>query len=206
MTEKVTLMNRSDMSFTIVGEGYYPNRSFDGYGVELTIPYEELRDIANTRGGRNALKNFLMIKGTEEEVTEILTSLSIFVESEYYYKADTIKAILKKGSLDLLEDTLNFAPQGVIDLLQTIAIQMPLTDMNKIEMISEHLGINLITMINNGKKQKELSEKKPEKIRKVDPAKKSQELEQVEEKAKSKPGRKRKSEEKIDTTNETDEL
>ena len=81
MTEKVTLMNRSDMSFTIVGEGYYPNRSFDGYGAEMTIPYEELRDIANTRGGRNALKNFLMIKGTEEEVTEILTSLSIFVES-----------------------------------------------------------------------------------------------------------------------------
>ena len=199
--KKITLMNRSDMHYTLIGVPPYPSRTFEGYGKKVEVTFDELKAIANTKGGKVSLQQFITIDGEEEEVINVLKELDIYieVEREYFYKADTIKTILQEGSLDLLEDTLNFAPKGVVDLIQTFAIKMPLTDMNKINLISKMLEIDLLGMIKREQKKKELEDQPvTKKERKVQPSEEDKE-------ENSKPKRKAKKE-TIKAENQTDEI
>ena len=57
--------------------------------------------------------------------------------------------LLKSGSMDALLDALDFAPVGVIDLIKTFAVQMPLNDMEKCKAIKEKTGFDVMTAIKN---------------------------------------------------------
>ena len=46
------------------------------------------------------------------------------VEPEYFYTEKEVKELLTNGSLEQLEDTLNFAPEGVIELIKTMPVKM----------------------------------------------------------------------------------
>ena len=59
-------------------------------------------------------------------------------EPEYFYTEADVKKLLLEGTLDQLEDALNFAPEGVLKLIQDIAVAIEVPDTRKRKMISEN--------------------------------------------------------------------
>ena len=108
------------------------------------VTFGEMRMLSYIPGGETLIKDYLTIMD-KDAVAELIGE----VEPEYYYTKKEITEILKYGSLDQLEDCLNFAPQGVLDLVKKEAISMRLDSHQKRELISKKLGINLDSMIKN---------------------------------------------------------
>jgi hypothetical protein len=107
-------------------------------GETKRVPFSELEKLTFQQGGRELLENFLQI--LEEEVT---TNLNVNREVEYNMNEQQIAALLQTGSLDAFLDALDFAPIGVIDLIKTMAVQLPLTDMNKRKALKEKTGFDV---------------------------------------------------------------
>lgn len=107
-------------------------------GETKKVPFEELEKLTYQEGGRELLENFLQI--LEEEVT---SNLNVNREVEYNMNEQQIAALLQTGSLDAFLDALDFAPIGVIDLIKTLAVQLPLTDMNKRKALKEKTGFDV---------------------------------------------------------------
>ena len=126
------------------GTGYF----FETYGgqgrryfapnEEKMISLNELKQLSYTHGGEYILKNCLVINDQSA-----LDALNLEVEPEYFYDEATVKDILMNGSYDQLEDTLNFAPAGVIDMIKKFAVELEVPDVNKRKMISEKTGLNI---------------------------------------------------------------
>lgn len=108
------------------------------------IPFGELRSLVSIPGGTYLLENCLQIQD-EEVIKDLLGS----VEPEYYYSKEDIKSLLLNGSLDQLEDCLNFAPSGVIEILKDEAISCELNDVRKRDLIFKKTGLNISTAIKN---------------------------------------------------------
>ncbi len=126
-------------------------------GEVKRISYEELQKLSYQPGGREIMTNFLQIES--EEVT---SDLNIRREVEYDMSEQQIIELLKSGSMDALLDALDFAPVGVIDLIKTFAVQMPLNDMEKCKVIKEKTGFDVMTAIKNNIADKEPEEKPAE--------------------------------------------
>lgn len=102
------------------------------------VPFGELEKLTYQPGGRELLENFLQI--LEEEVT---TDLNVHREVEYDMSETQIRDLLLSGSLDAFLDALDFAPIGVIDLIKTMSVQLPLTDLNKRRALKEKTGFDV---------------------------------------------------------------
>lgn len=134
------------------------------------IPMEELRKVMWSTGGAYILKNTLIIEN-KEAVQELF---STDPEPEYYYTEDEIKQLLLTGTNDQLLDCLDFAPEGVINVLKNLAVTMKLNDMSKREIIFEKTGFNVTNAININKESEKIEE--PEKTeRRATPIKTSEE-------------------------------
>lgn len=129
-------------------------------GETKIVPYSELETLAVTPGGEKILRNYLVI---DDETT--LNKLNIEAEQEYFYGEDDVKRILEEGSLEELEDTLNFAPKGVIEILKKKAIEIELPDIRKRKLIFEKTGLNIdnALMINEVMNEEDSNEVKDEK-------------------------------------------
>ena len=103
---------------------------------------DELRKLSYIPGGNQILENYLVI-GNEDAVNELLNS----VEPEYYYSEDDVKKLLLQGTLDQLEDCLNFAPEGIINLVKKLAVDLKLNDVAKRQMLLEKTGFNVTSAI-----------------------------------------------------------
>ena len=75
--------------------------------------------------------------------------------------AEDIKKLLQEGTLDELLDCLDFAPEGVTDLVKVIAVELPLNDVAKRDAILEKLHFNVTNAIKI-KKETELPTEKTE--------------------------------------------
>ena len=102
------------------------------------VSFGELEKLTYQPGGRELLENFLQI--LEEEVT---TDLNVHREIEYDMSEAQIRDLLLNGSLDAFLDALDFAPIGVIDLIKTMSVQLPLTDLNKRRALKEKTGFDV---------------------------------------------------------------
>ena len=107
-------------------------------GEVKKVPFGELEKLTFQAGGRELLENFLQI--LEEPVTD---ELSIHRELEYNMSEAQIRDLLLSGSLDAFLDALDFAPIGVIDLIKTMAVSLPLTDLNKRRALKEKTGFDV---------------------------------------------------------------
>ena len=107
-------------------------------GESKRIYKEELMQLSYIEGGEYLLKNYLIVNNDKT-----LEELNISVQPEYYYTEEEIKELLTTGSLDQLEDTLNFAPDGVIEIIKDMAVKTELPDTRKRKMISEKTGFNI---------------------------------------------------------------
>lgn len=111
-------------------------------GETKVLPYQELMELSVKPGGRYLIYNFLYL----EDVKDIT---NITPEQEYYMKEEDIDKWLKESTLDEFKDALDFAPAGVIDLIKTHSVKLPLNDIEKAEAMRKQLGFNVLQAIRN---------------------------------------------------------
>jgi len=138
---KVTNRSRGSLGYTI-GDLNNLHRRYTA-GETKTVSMEELRKLSWTPGGMYMLKNSLVIHNAEA-VKELL---NVEVEPEYYYSEDEVKELLLNGSLDQLLDCLDFAPQGVIDLVKKNAVTLKINDISKRKAIHTKTGFDVTKAI-----------------------------------------------------------
>lgn len=139
---KVKVKNRSHcpVYYTIPDMN---NLTREYHGLEeKTVPFEELRKLSYTMGGRVLLEQYLIIRN-EEAIEE----LGLHVEPEYFYEREQVEELLKNGSMDEFLDCLDFAPDGVINLIKECAIQLPLNDVAKREVLLNKLDYDVNKII-----------------------------------------------------------
>lgn len=106
------------------------------------IPFEELKALYQTIGGRNLIEDCLSIDNREA-----IKALNMEVEQEYFYTEDDIKRVMVNGSVDEFLDMLDFGPAGVKDIVKNLAVSLPLNDVEKRDIILEKLNFNVTKAI-----------------------------------------------------------
>jgi hypothetical protein len=106
------------------------------------ISAEELRNLTYIPGGTALMRDYLQIR--DPEAREELVGK---VEPEYNMSIDDVKKLIQFGSMDEWLDCLDFASEGVIDIIKTLSVELPLTDTNKMEAFKKKKGIDLARAI-----------------------------------------------------------
>lgn len=106
------------------------------------ISEKELQALSYIPGGSALIRDYLQIK--DEVVREELIG---HTEPEYNMSAADVKKLILTGTMDEWLDCLDFAPEGVIDLVKQISIELPLTDTNKMNSFKEKKGYDLARAI-----------------------------------------------------------
>ena len=119
-------------------------------GEVKKISYEELEKLTYQPGGMEILTRFLQIQSGE-----VLNSFNMRVEPEYHMNEQQIAKLIVNGSLDEFLDALDFAPDGVLDLIKRMAISLPMTDYNKIEALKKKTGLDVEAALKNIRAEKE---------------------------------------------------
>lgn len=119
-------------------------------GEIRSIPFEELEALSYQPGGRTLMADFLQLQA--EEVTQ---ELGIKREVEYDMSEEDIKNLILNGSLDEFLDCLDFAPIGIIDLIKSFAVELPMSDMAKADALKKKTGFDVVTALANIRKEQE---------------------------------------------------
>lgn len=125
-------------------------------GEAKMVTYEELTWLSYQSGGRTLMENFLQIQSAEA-----VERLSLDVEPEYRMNEAQVVELLNNGTMDEFLDALDFAPQGVKDLIRYYAVKLPLNDSAKRKALKDKTGFNVDAAIAN-------SEPEPEDTAKVE--------------------------------------
>lgn len=139
VTVKVTNRDNGSIGYSVPDLGVH--RTFQPKETK-EISAEELRKLSYLPGGDIIIKEYLIIHN-EELLNELLGS----VEPEYYYSEAEVKTLLLSGSLEQLQDCLDFAPNGVIDLIKDLAVTLKIDNMSKRKAIQEKTGFNVTRAI-----------------------------------------------------------
>ena len=139
MTVKVTNRDNGSVGYSVPDLGVH--RTFQPKESK-EISAEELRKLSYLPGGDVIIKDYLIIHN-EELLKELLGE----VEPEYYYSEDEVKTLLLSGSLEQLQDCLDFAPNGVIDLIKSLAVNLKIDNVSKRKAIQDKTGFNVTRAI-----------------------------------------------------------
>ena len=131
---------------------------------EKEVTMEELKKLSWIPGGEKILTDLLII-----EDKEALEELLGHVEPEYYYTEEEIKKLLTEGSLDQFLDCLEFAPDGVIEIIKDLAVKLPLNDVAKREAILKKTGFNVTNAIRINAESEESDQEEESKTRRAAP-------------------------------------
>lgn len=109
-------------------------------GETKEVTMEELRKLSYLPGGDYIIRNCLQIDN-KDAVAELLGD---DVQPEYYYtEAEVRELLIGSGTLDQLQDCLDFAPAGVIDMIKDIAVKEEINDISKRKAIYDKTGFNV---------------------------------------------------------------
>ena len=161
---KVRVKNRSKSFVSYMIPEDHITRKFAANETK-NLEVSELEKLTFQPGGQYILSNFLLIN--DATVAEELNAQSI--EPEYWMEEEDIINLLKFGSLDKFLDCLDFAPKGVIDMIKTLSVTLPLTDTAKLNAIKEATGFDAAKaiQINRESLEEDPSEKEPARGRRV---------------------------------------
>lgn len=152
MVEKdriIPLLNRDTGSVGYTLEDTGTHRRFTP-GETKKVTFDEIEKLSWAKGGKELLRDYLIIMD-EEAAREILGD----IEPEYFYTKDTVKKLLKDGTLEQLQDTLDFAPKGVVELVKQEAVEMKLDSNVKREEIQKKTSFNIDRAIQINEESKE---------------------------------------------------
>lgn len=136
-TDKVRVENRADAIVCYrVPETKIIRRFVSGEVKEIEMG--ELRQAIQIPGTFRLIESNLIIHN-KEAADELLPN----AEPEYFYDKHDVDFLLEKGTLDQLKDALDFAPDGVIELIKERAVQIELNDVRKRDAILEATNFNV---------------------------------------------------------------
>lgn len=115
-------------------------------GERKQISYDELLGLSYLPGGTELIRDYLKVEKLDEQDEQVQQIVGR-VEPEYNMDAEAVKNLIQTGSMDEWLDALDFAPEGVIDLIKTLSIELPLTDTRKMDAFKEKKKVNLANMI-----------------------------------------------------------
>ena len=107
-------------------------------GESRDLNSSELTALTYRPGGRELIEHYLLV-----EDADVVKEIALRTEPEYFLKEQDVIELLKSGSLDAFLDCLDFAPEGVLDLIKKYAISLPLNDSQKREAIKKKLGLDV---------------------------------------------------------------
>lgn len=149
---KFTVINRSaSIVHYSVPELGIKSRDFQP-GESKQIGYAELQGLSYMPGGRELIRDYLLIK--DESAKNDLVGAT---EPEYNMTSAEVINLIQHGTLDEWLDALDFAPEGVLDLIKTLSVELPLTDTRKMDAFKEKKGVDIGRMI-QAKKEVEAEE------------------------------------------------
>ena len=140
------VINRSDGTVVYSLPEYHVRRVFN-LGESKDIPEEEINALWQDDGGNSLIRNELIVQD-EEWVNKNMPNAPI----EYFWTVEDVDKCIKEDSLELFEETLEYAPTGVIDLIKSRAWQLPMTDLNKVDALEKKTGFNALKAIEVMKK------------------------------------------------------
>jgi len=144
LARKVKVWNRATGTVGYELPDLRISRVWVGTGNLQMVSVEELEALRYLPGGANLMNKYLLVK--DQDVCEFL---GMNTDPEYFYDENDIKVLLDSGTMDQLLDCLEFAPTGVLDLLKKTAVDTKLDSAEKRKAISEHLKVNIDSMIKN---------------------------------------------------------
>ena len=163
MSEKSKLIRVKNLTGSTVVYNIPEDRIRRKFGAfeEKDVTYDELQKLYYQAGGSTLIKDYLQI-GDKDVALEFGVDPESF-ENEYSWDREKVDSVLTKEHIDILHDALDFAPEGIIDLIVTEAVRLRITDVNKRQLIFECTGKNVNQMINNQiELEKRLGEEKKE--------------------------------------------
>lgn len=119
-------------------------------GETKMISMTELEKLSYQPGGQMMMNNFLQIQSVEAQ-----QNLNIIAEPEYNYSEEDIVRIMQRGSLDEFLDMLDFAPQGVMDLIRQFAVSLPLNDIEKRRALKNKTGFDVNAALTHIEEEKQ---------------------------------------------------
>jgi len=111
-------------------------------GESKQISYAELEGLTYIPGGKELIRDYLLIKDVSAR-NEFVGR----VEPEYNMTNAEVQELILHGTQDEWLDALDFAPEGVIDLIKALSVELPLTDTQKMEAFKQKKGTDLARMI-----------------------------------------------------------
>lgn len=150
--KKVKVRNRSGSVVVYKISDSNIKRTF-APGEEKMISKGELIELSYQPGGKTLLANFLQIKDLET-----IDEVEIKVEPEYHLTEAQIIDLLETGSIDAFKDCLDFAPEGIIDLIKSYSVELEINDSMKRDAIKAKTGFDVTQAILNKKADTETVE------------------------------------------------
>ena len=120
-------------------------------GETKKLSCAELEQLTYQAGGIELLSNFLQILD-DDVIREVGMAKP---QPEYYMNEQQIVELIKTGSLDAFLDALDFAPQGVLDLIKKLSVQIPLNDLQKRKALKEKTGFDVDAAVKHIEEEKE---------------------------------------------------
>jgi hypothetical protein len=89
---------------------------------------------------------------------EAIEDLGVPTEPEYYMTEEQVIDLMKNGSMDAWLDCLDFAPQGVMEMIKSLSVSVPLGDFNKRRALQEKTGFDVDAAIKHMEEEREEKE------------------------------------------------
>lgn len=115
-------------------------------GESKILEEAELEALSQQDGGLLLLQHILLVENKE------WVNAHWDAPIEYWWKPERIRKALLEDSVELFAETLDYAPDGVIDFIKLFAYQIPLTDLNKIQVLKDKTGFDTLAVIEIMKK------------------------------------------------------
>ena len=154
-----------------------------GYVVDLTgvrrvlpphasfrVKAGELRELSYQLGGIDILQNYIRVCNRS---LALEFGIDVNDQVEYNWTEADVDRCLLNDDIDVLLDALDFAPDGIKQLIVDRAIKLEIPDVNKRQAIKDAMGTDITSAIENRHAyddQEETEEKKPARRRRTSSA------------------------------------
>lgn len=114
--------------------------------ASFKVKAEELRQLNYTLGGQEILKNYIRV-----ENSDLAAEFGVDTEAtpEYNWTESDVVDCLNNSDINVLLDALDFAPEGIKQLIVDKAVELEIPDVNKRQAISKAMGADIDSMIKN---------------------------------------------------------
>lgn len=124
------------------------------------IPYEELEAVSYQQGGRAILYHYLLIED-QDALRQLINGKE---EPEYWLTVDKIPGWINSCTREEFEDALNFAPEGVKQLIRDFSVSVPLTDTEKRKLVLKKLNFDVDAAVRNNAPEEETQPEIPVRV------------------------------------------